>query len=91
MSVIQRNADAISSLSGVPFFSAEELEGFKAELPTYLAKATDVAPNLSCLDWWNQSENSLPRWLAAARRVLSVQLSSAVSERVFFFVEQLFH
>jgi len=50
--------------------AAEELEGLKAELPTYLAKATGVAPNLSCLDWWNQSKTSLPYWSAAARRVL---------------------
>ena len=91
MSVIQPNADAISSLSGLPFFSAEELEGFKAELPTYLAKATKVAPNLSCLDWWNQSQTSLPHWLAAARRVLSVQLSSAVSERVFSLLNSCFN
>ena len=64
------------------FHAAEELEGLKAELPTYLAKATDVAPNLSCLNW-NQSENSLPHWLAAAHSVLLVHPSSAVSERVF--------
>ena len=60
ISVIQPNADSMSSLSVFPFFSAEVLESFKAELPTYLAKATDVAPNLSCLDWWKKSENSLP-------------------------------
>ena len=65
------------------FQAAEELEGLKAELPTYLAKATDVAPNLSCLDWWNQSENFLPHRLAAACSVLLVQPSSAVSEQVF--------
>ena len=35
------------------FHAAEELEGLKAKLPTYLAKATDVAPNLICVDWWN--------------------------------------
>ena len=83
MSVNQPNVDAICSLSTFPFFLAEELEGLKAELPTYLAKATDVAPNLSCLDWWNQSETSLPYWSAATRRVLLVQPSAAASERVF--------
>jgi len=45
---------ATSSLSAFPFFSAEELEGLEAELTVYLVKATDVAPNLRCLDWWNQ-------------------------------------
>lgn len=65
ISVIQPNADAISSLSVFPFFSAEVLEGLKAELPVYLAKATDVAPNLNCLEWWKQSETSLPHWSAA--------------------------
>ena len=81
--MIQSNADAISSLSVFPFFSAEVLEGLKAELPVYLAKATDVAPNLNCLEWWKQSEISLPHWSAAAHRMLLVQPSSAASERVF--------
>ena len=43
--IIQK-VQAICPLSAFSFFSAEELEGLKAELPTYLAKATDVAPNL---------------------------------------------
>ena len=73
------------------FHAAEELEGLKAELPTYLAKATDVAPNLSCLDWWNQSETSLLHWLAAACRVLLVQPSSTVSERVFSLLNSCFN
>ena len=64
-----QTVQAICPLSAFSFFSAEKLEGLKAELPTYLAKATDAAPNLSCLDWWNQSETSLSHWPAAAHRV----------------------
>ena len=73
------------------FHAAKELEGLKAELPTYLAEATDVAPNLSCLDWWNQSKTSLPHWSATALSVLLVQPSSATSERVFSLLNSCFN
>ena len=54
MSVIQHNADDASSLSAFPFFSAEELEGLKAEHSYSVpSQGTNVAPNLRCLDWWN--------------------------------------
>ena len=80
ISAIQPNTDAISSLLAFPFFSAEVLEGLKAELPTYLAKVTNVAPKLSCADGWKLSETSLPHCSAAACRVPLVRTSAAASE-----------
>lgn len=80
---IQPDANAISALSAFPFFSTEVLDGQKVELPSYLARVTDVDPNLSCLEWWKLNNTTLPLWSEVAQKILLVQPSSAASERVF--------
>jgi len=59
------------------------LDGLKGELPSYLAKVSDIDPSIDILQWWNQNESALPCWAAAAHKVLLVKPSSAASERVF--------
>ena len=81
---MQPSASSLESLKVFPFFdSEEELETLKAELPAYLAKAADVDSSIDPLQWWQRNASALPHWVAAARKVLLVQLSSAASERVF--------
>ena len=57
--------------------------GLKEELPAYLAEVADISPSFSPLEWWKMHSAELPIWSAAASKVLLVQPSSAVSERVF--------
>jgi hypothetical protein len=61
----------------------------KAELPTYLAKADGVSPEMDKLDWWRH-ESELPMWSKACKTVLLVQPSSAAAERVFSLLSNSF-
>ena len=89
---IQPNADAINALKSFPFLNSKTiLDGLKEELPSYLAKVTDIDPSIDILQWWNQNESALPCWAAAARKVLLVQPSSAASERVFSLLKASFN
>ena len=55
----------------------------KSELATYLASASDVAPDIDPPSWWRQHSADLPNWASAIRQVLLIQPSSAEAERVF--------
>ncbi len=67
-----------------------KLDELKAELPTYLAKADGVSPEMDKLDWWRKHENELPLWSKACKTVLVVQPSSAAAERVFSLLSNSF-
>jgi len=89
---IQPNADAINALKSFPFLNSKTiLDGLKGELPSYLAKVSDIDPSIDILQWWKQNESALPCWAAAARKVLLVQPSSAASERVFSLLKASFN
>lgn len=89
---IQPDAAAINSLKAFPFLNSEAiLNGLKGELPSYLAKVSDIDSNIDVLQWWSQNESHLPCWAAAARKVLLVQPSSAASERVFSLLKASFN
>ena len=89
---IQPDADAINALKSFSFLNSKTvLDGLKEELPSYLAKVTDIDPSIDILQWWNQNESALPCWAAAARKVLLVQPSSAASERVFSLLKASFN
>ena len=80
---------AVAALLAFPLL-ADATAGFKAELPTYLAKAADVSPSFCPLEWWKRNANKLPCWSVAFHKVLLVQPSSAASERVFFLLKPSF-
>ena len=71
--------------------SEATLNGLKGELPSYLAKVSDIDSSIEVLQWWSQNELSLPCWEAAACKVLLVQPSSAASERVFSLLNAFFN
>ena len=89
LQVIQPEADIINTLKCFPFLLSS-LNDLKDELPSYLAKATDVSENLSCIEWWKINEQNLPCWSAAAKKVLLVQPSSASAEQVFSLLNNSF-
>jgi len=52
---IQPNAAAIDSLKEFPFLDSENiLDGFKGELPSYLAKVSDIDSSIDIFQWWHQ-------------------------------------
>ena len=70
----------------------EHLDGLKAELPTYLAMATDVDTSIESLKWWkgHSEAEGLTNWLSAAQKLFLVQPSSASAERVFSILKHSF-
>ena len=62
----------------------------KAELPEYIARATDASANFLALDWWQLNGDALPNWACAAKKILLLQYSSATLERVFSLLKCLF-
>ncbi len=77
---IQPTAADIDCLSVIPWLNVLEL---KEELPTYLAKASDVDSSTNILDWWERNCFELPLWSSAAQKIFLIQPSSAAAERVF--------
>ena len=71
--IMQPNALAIEqALSTVPFLNTnQELDGLKAELPAYLAKAADTDQHFNILEWWKLNAPELPKWSAVARKNIS--------------------
>ena len=74
----------VDTLSAFPFLNdSVTISNLKSELPSYLAKASDVSPDFDMLEWWKRNSGGLPHWCSAAMKVLVVQPSSAAAERVF--------
>ena len=92
MNDIHPNVYAINALTSFPFLNSEEiLDSFKGQLPSYLAKVSDIDPSIDNLQWWKQNESALPCRAAAARKILLVQPLSAASERVFSLLKSSFN
>ena len=89
---MQPNALAIEqALNTIPFLNTQqELDGLKAELPAYLAKAADTDQHFDILEWWTLNAPELPKWSAAARKIFLIQPSSAASERAFSILKNSF-
>ena len=66
------------------------VDGLQRELPTYIASATDVNPDINVLTWWEIYEQEIPNWAKACKKILLIQLSSAALERVFSLLENSF-
>ena len=84
------DATSVDHLRAFPFLHDEELSGLKEELPNYLAKASDIAPDIDPLEWWKHHEKELPKWASTLRKVLLVQPSSAGAERFFSLLSNSF-
>ena len=87
---LRPTAADIDSLSTFSFFSSSTISSLKEELPTYLAKASNVDPSMDILKWWKQHSPELPHWSAAARKMFLIQPSSAAAERVFSILNRSF-
>lgn len=89
---IQATAAILSDqLRKVPFLNNDAcIDGLQKELPTYIAAATDVNPDINVLTWWEIHEQEIPSWAKACKKILLIQPSSAASERVFSLLENSF-
>lgn len=75
-------------LRKVPFLNNDAcIDGLQRELPTYIASATDVNPDINVLTWWEIHEQEIPNWAKACKKILLIQPSSAASGRVFSLLE----
>ena len=80
---LQPDLNAIDSVAAFPFLNSSDiLSNLRAELPQYLARATDISQQTESVDWWQRNSPDLPHWSNAARQVLHVQ-PSAIAERLF--------
>lgn len=79
---MQPDVTTLDSLSAFPFL-VDTTAGLMAELPSYAAKAAEVSPLFSPLEWWKVNTVKFPL-------VLLVQPSSAASERVFSILKASF-
>ena len=59
----------ITSLSVVSFLNnPDTIAGLTTELPTYLAKANTVDPQMDVSEWWKDNTEDLPNWFCAAKK-----------------------
>ena len=86
---MQPTSQDVDSLQAFPFLKGS-VSSLKQELPSYLAKATDLDKNVTPLNWWKDHSNDLHCWSAAAKMILLVQPSSAAAERVFSLLQNSF-
>lgn len=65
-------ASDVDILSAFPFLNdSVTISNLKSELPSYLAKASDVSPDFDMLEWWKWNSDGLPHWSSAAMKVLA--------------------
>ena len=70
--------------------NAEIVSNLKDELPSYLAKATDISHDVCPFTWWQANTSELPHWSAATGMIVLIQPISAASERVFSLLNNTF-
>ena len=89
---IQTTASDLDQLKVFPFLEdSSVLSNLKVELPSYLAKASQVNSDFDVLEWWKLHEDQLPHWSSAVKKGLLLQPSSAASERVFSLLNNSFN
>ena len=80
----------MNQLLSFPFVTSQEISDLKAELPAYLAKCEDLNESYDKLQWWRLQESTLSHWASVAKRILTVQPSSAAVKRVFSLLNSSF-
>ena len=86
---MQPSSNDIDNLQAFPPFLLNDMDGLKAEFPSYLAHATDVS-SVDTLRWWEDHKSDLPAWSSAVRKVFLLQPSSAAAERIFSLLKNTF-
>ena len=81
---LKPDASAIDALAAFPFLNTSILNSLKSELLDYLANATDIASDVTTVDWWRRHQADLPHWSSAAQLVSLVQPSSQQLLSEFF-------
>lgn len=86
-------AASIQELKLFGFFTDVEIAQLVGELPLYLAivDGAQLETEDEKVRWWSDHSNGLPKWSAAAKKILLVQPSSASAERVFSLLKGAFN
>ena len=89
---MQPKATDLDSLKTLPFIDESVLSTLKAELPSYLTKASQLSStsNFDLLVWWKNNKTNLPHWSGVAQKVFLLQPSSGAAERVFSLLNNSF-
>ena len=53
------------------------------KLPTYLARDADLDKEFDPVKWWKNKASTLPHWSTVAWKVILVQPTLVIAERVF--------
>ena len=81
---LKPSATDIDCLKAFPFLSSQEtIDGLKMEILMYMAASEDVSTEIDLIAWWKRHAIELPKWANGFKKVLLVQPSSAVAERVY--------
>ena len=87
---MQPSSNYFDNLQAFPFL-LNDMDGLKAEFPSYLAHATDVSSTIDTLRWWEDHRSDLPAWSSPVRKVFLLQPSAAAAaERIFFLLKNTF-
>ena len=84
----------MESLRAFPFLDSDVImNGFKVELPAYMAVAEDVSISTEekKVERWCDHKEQISHWASAVKQVLLVQPSSATAERVFSILRSSFN
>lgn len=78
-------AQKVEALRVFPFLDSNDtIHQLQAEVPAYLAAidGVDLETDDEKIQWWSRQQR-IPEWVAAVRKLMLIQPSSAASERAF--------
>lgn len=77
-------------LSVFPFISSDDITNLRKELPAYLTAASNARPSYPVRSFWVDAKTTLPFWYGVVEKLWLVQPSSAMMERVFSVLNNVF-
>ena len=85
LQALQPTAASVQERKKLSFITDEQVVQLVEELPNYLAMAGGalIETEEGKVQWWATHAVALPNWSAAVKKILLVQPSSALAERVF--------
>lgn len=73
-----------------PFIKEDVITNLRKELPAYLNAAANARPTYPVRSFWVDNKTTLPAWYSVVEKLWLVQPSSAMMERVFSVLNNVF-